>query len=113
MATNTNIKIKTLSHPNFGQIRTLKFNNECWLVATDVCKVLGVKNVTQAISRLEEDEHIKMRLCTQGQPANCVNKSGLLSLVLGSHKSKPLEFKHWLVDEIIPFMYKSENYILE
>ena len=37
-------------------VRTVEKDGQPWFVAADVCRVLGVKNVPDAVSKLDEDE---------------------------------------------------------
>lgn len=39
------------------QVRIVKVNNEPWFIAADICKALEIKNVTNAIKALDEDEN--------------------------------------------------------
>lgn len=40
------------NHP----VRVVLVNGEPWFVANDICLALNIQNVTQAISRLDDDE---------------------------------------------------------
>ena len=37
-------------------IRTVVKDNQPWFVGKDICDVLSIKNITQAMNRLDEDE---------------------------------------------------------
>ena len=49
-----NIQVFTNQH--FGQVRVVMRDGDPGFVATDVCRALDVGNISQAVSRLEEDE---------------------------------------------------------
>lgn len=51
---NTDIKIFT--SPVGADVHVVVIDNEPWFVAKDVCKCLGLDNVGQAMSYLDEDE---------------------------------------------------------
>lgn len=40
----------------FGDVRVTTVDNEPWFVAADVCNALDLRNSSQAISRLDDDE---------------------------------------------------------
>jgi prophage antirepressor-like protein len=75
-----------------NQIRTVEHKGETWWVATDVCKVLEIANVSMAVNGndstgdlgLDEDEKDIIRIpYTLGglQATLCVNEPGLYHLI--------------------------------
>ncbi|AYC29670.1 Bro-N domain-containing protein [Paenisporosarcina cavernae] len=92
-----------------NELRTLQQGEEIWFAATDVCEVLEIKNVTQALQRLDEDERSMFNIGRQGD-TNFVNESGLYSLVLGSRKQEAKDFKRWITKEVIPSIRKTGSY---
>ena len=56
-----------------------------WWVAQEVCDVLGIKNTTQAVNSLDDDERAMFNIGRQGA-ANIINEPGLYSLILRSRK---------------------------
>ena len=92
------------------QIRVIQVDNEPWFVANDVCKVLEIKNTTQAIQRLEVDERSMFNIGRQGE-ANIVNEYGLYSLILASRKDEAKKFKRWITHEVIPSIRKQGAYL--
>ena len=106
-------EIKTFTSPTFGSVRTLSVDGEPWFVAADVCKALDVKNPTDALHRLDEDECtlVSIEGASNGLPVNAVNEPGLYSLVLGSRKPEAKAFKRWITHEVIPSIRKTGGYI--
>lgn len=92
------------------QIRVVQVENEPWFVANDVCKVLEIKNTTQAIQRLEVDERSMFNIGRQGE-VNIVNEYGLYSLILASRKVEAKKFKRWITHEVIPSIRKQGAYL--
>lgn len=101
--------LQIFNNNKFGEIRTVTINNEPWFVAVDVCKALDIKNVTQAIQRLDDDERSMFNIGRQGD-TNCVNEYGLYNLVLASRKKEAKEFKRWITHEVIPAIRKTGTY---
>ncbi|MEN9568636.1 MAG: hypothetical protein RLZZ69_3832, partial [Cyanobacteriota bacterium] len=46
----------TLFDFNSQSIRVLTINNEPWFVAQDICRVLEIKNVSDAIKRIDAED---------------------------------------------------------
>lgn len=95
-------------------IRTLtNENGETFFVASDVCKVLELSNVAQALTRLDDDEKTDIILNdVAGRPnkAIIINESGLYSLVLSSRKLEAKVFKKWITSEVLPQIRKTGAY---
>lgn len=93
------------------EVRTVKDKyGEIWFVAKDVCKVLEIKNPTDALKRLDEDERARLNLGRQGE-TNIVNEYGLYNLILGSRKPEAKAFKRWVTHEVIPAIRKTGGYV--
>ena len=92
------------------KIRVVQVENGPWFVANDVCKVLEIKNTTQAIQRLEVDERSMFNIGRQGE-VNIVNEYGLYSLILASRKDEAKKFKRWITHEVIPSIRKQGAYL--
>ena len=65
----------------FGQVRVIERDGEPWFVASDVCKALDIGNPTQAVSRLDADEHSNTLISNEGNRGNpnvaIINEPGL------------------------------------
>lgn len=83
-----------------------------WWVAADVCAVLGLEQVSRAISRLDEDEKGVTISNTPGgrQELSTVSESGLYSLILTSRKPDAKRFKKWVTAEVLPSIRKTGRY---
>lgn len=96
-----------------SQIRTLDVNGELMWVAVDVCRALGLEQVSIALSRLEEEEVNSINLLdSRGvtHPTNIINESGLYTLILGSRKEEAKRFKRWVTSEVLPSIRKTGKY---
>lgn len=93
-------------------VRTVERDDEMWFVAADVCLILGLKNVTDAISKLDDDE--KALATTEGfgrgQGANIISEAGVYRLVFTSRKPVAERFKRWLAHDVIPSIRKTGSY---
>lgn len=101
--------LQIFKNDTFGQVRILEKDNELWFVAKDVCDCLEIKNTTDALKRLDNDERSRFNLGRQGE-TNIVNEYGLYSLVLSSRKPEAKEFKRWITHDVIPAIRKTGSY---
>jgi prophage antirepressor-like protein len=93
-------------------VRTTIKNGEPWFVASDVCQVLEISDIRQAMDRLDEDERGGCRIPTPGgeQEVRAVSEAGLYSLVLGSRKPEAKTFKRWVTHEVLPAIRRTGTY---
>jgi prophage antirepressor-like protein len=97
-------------------IRVIERDGDPWFVAADVCAVLDLSNISQAVSRLDEDEKGDIiSNDTAGRPNRVIiiNESGLYSLILSSRKPEAKAFKRWITHEVIPAIRRTGQYTLE
>ena len=97
--------LQIFKNHTFGNVRVIEQGGEPWFVAKDVCDCLEIKNTTDALKRLDDDERARFNLGRQGE-TNIVNEYGLYSLVLSSRKPEAKEFKRWITHEVVPSIRK-------
>lgn len=78
--------------------------------AADVCGVLGIKNPTDALAALDEDERARLNLGRQGE-TNFVTESGLYHLVFKSRKPAAKRFRRWVTEEVLPEIRRTGAYV--
>jgi anti-repressor protein len=103
------MQLQQFNFTDSQSIRAIEKDNEPWFVAKDVCEILEIQNVTQALDRLDEDERSMFNIGRQGE-TNIINESGLYSLVLGSRKPEAKAFKKWVTSEVLPTIRKTGSY---
>ena len=92
-------------------VRTMMIDDEPWFVAADLCAVLQINNVSDAVGRLDEDE-VTLVSNEGGGNINIVSESGMYSLVLGSRKPEARRFKKWITSQLLPTLRRTGRYIL-
>lgn len=100
----------------FGEIRTLKINNEPWFVGKDVAEILGYKDTSDAMKRhVDEDDKGVGEIPTPGGKQNMkiINESGLYSLILSSKLPSAKKFKRWVTGEVLPTIRKHGAYMTD
>lgn len=108
-------EITVYDNPDYGKMRTVTINGEPWFVAADVCRVLGLEQVTRAMDRLDEDEKGLLKVTHPQSPSkfmdvNGVNEPGLYHLVLCSTKPEAKAFRRWITHDVIPAIRKTGSY---
>ncbi len=111
-----------LSTFNFesNSIRTLVINDEPWFVAKDLCDALGIKNPSQALENLDEEERSMFNIGRSkvhggGGQVNIVSESGMYTLILRCREavkkgSIPHRFRKWVTAEVLPQIRKTGSY---
>lgn len=96
-------------------VRAINRNGDIWFVAADVCAVLNIKNTSQALETLDDDERSMFNIGRStinggGGVANIINESGLYSLILRSRKTEAKRFRKWVTSEVLPSIRKTGSY---
>ena len=94
-----------------NNIRFVGTPDNPWWVAVDICAAVKVKNPSQAIDRLDDDERSMLNIGRQGE-AWCINESGLYSLILTSRKPEARRFKKWVTSEVLPSIRKTGQFMI-
>lgn len=87
---------------------------EPWFVAKDVCDVLELTNVGEALRALDDDEKNTIRISDgiAGNPYKAtISESGFYRLVLRSRKPVAKEFQRWVTHEVLPSIRKHGGYM--
>ena len=105
-------RFQIFSKENLGSVRTILVDNEVWVCAKDVCDILEIKNVTQAVQRLDADERSMFNIGRQGN-TNFINESGLYALIVRSDKKEAKPFRKWITSEVIPAIRKTGMYMTD
>lgn len=108
---------------NYGEnenapIRVQVINGETWFVAKDVCRILGIINHKDAISKILDDDEKGVATIyprssngvVQRRDVNVINESGLYSLVFQSRKPGAKKFRKWVTMEVLPSIRKTGSY---
>ncbi|WP_420415830.1 Bro-N domain-containing protein [Marinovum algicola] len=94
-------------------VRVVMRGEDPWFVAADVCRVLGISNARDAVSRLDDDERDQVDAMTVGNTDgqtqrggarvfNIINESGLYALIFTSSKVEAKRFRKWVTSEVLP-----------
>lgn len=97
---------------NGKEVRITTKNGEPWWFAKDVCDILGLKDVSMSLQKLEDDEKLIQKLFVLGQHRQfwLINEPGLYSLILRSNKPAAKKFKRWITHDVLPEIRKTGGY---
>jgi len=92
------------------KIRMFDIDGSLWWVLTDICRALGISNVTQAARRLDEDERSMLNIDRQGKTI-IVNEAGLNITIIRSNQAMQkgtfaYKFRRWITHEVLPSIRK-------
>lgn len=85
-------------------------------VASDVCAILEIKNVGDALADFDEDERGIASIYTRGddnpygQEMLTVTEPGLYRLIFKSRKPVAKRFQRWVFHEVLPAIRKTGSY---
>ncbi|MFA7290596.1 MAG: Bro-N domain-containing protein [Melioribacteraceae bacterium] len=97
---------------HLNDLTTIEIEGEVWFSASEVCKLLDIKNSRDAVSRLDDDEKLMSVIPTAGQNRNVtfISESGLYALVFKSNKPSAKKFRKWVTKEVIPAIRKTGSF---
>lgn len=112
---STATSVASFSFENFP-VRAVNKDGNIWFVAADVCSVLDIKNTTQALAALDDDERSMFNIGRSainggGGEVNIINESGLYALILRSRKPEAKRFRKWVTSEVLPAIRKTGAYV--
>ena len=114
-------QIQIFEHEQFGKIRTVIIDGRIHFVAVDVCRALDIKNPSDILKRLDDDEKTKipesrvvvdpiLNIGSENREVNVVNEPGLYRLIFSSRKKEAREFQRWVYHEVLPSIRKTGSY---
>lgn len=103
--------LKLFENPQF-RVRVIMRCADPWFVAKDACTCLKIANVSDACSRLDEDERGIVSTDTPSgkQEMLIISEPGLYSLIGSSKKPEAKAFKRWVNHEVLPSIRKTGSY---
>jgi prophage antirepressor-like protein len=105
--------MKIFEYEHREKFRVLDRDGEPWFVLNEVCKQLGIGNVSDAARRLDDDEKDDfdiLDVAGRKQKFIIINESGLYSVILTSRKPEAKRFKKWVTSEVLPSIRKTGGY---
>ncbi|WP_020599181.1 BRO-N domain-containing protein [Spirosoma panaciterrae] len=96
-------------------LRETDIEGEPWFIAIDVCEILDISNVSDAVQKLDDDEKLLSSLPISGQTRKTwiINESGLYHLALKSEKPEAQNFRRWITKVVLPQIRREGRYTSE
>jgi prophage antirepressor-like protein len=100
---------------NENNIRVIGTYQEPWFVAKDICNILELKNVTEAMKIIPEKWRGSEKLNTFGGDQNMliINEAGLYKLIMRSNKPVAQKFQEVVCEDILPSLRKKGEYKIQ
>ena len=97
---------------NDENIRIVGTTENPMFVVKDICKILGLSNVTEVLRNIPENWKCSASLKSgQGlQTSNVVNKAGLYKIIMRCNKPVAKPFQDFVCEEILPSIGKTGEY---
>lgn len=105
-------KIETFTNETFGEIRTILINDKPYFMASDVAKALGYKRPNDAVTAHCKNK-VKFNILISGkeQKVNFITQNEVCRLIMKSKLPSAEKFESWVIDKILPIMYKTSEEI--
>lgn len=103
------------SSKEFGDIRTVKLNDEPMFCLTDICKALELSQPSKVRERLNEKGVNSIPTLTKGGKQNLlyINESNLYKTIFQSRKESAERFTDWVTSEVLPSIRKHGMYAVD
>lgn len=114
MSDNKDLQMSKYKFKGFSVRSGLDQNGNIWFVAKDVCDVLEIANVSDAISRLDSEDKsdtILNDVTGQFQSMLIISEPGLYELIRDSRKPEAKAFQTWVLHEVLPSIRKYGAYM--
>lgn len=100
---------------NYGgsAVRVIMIDGEPWFVAADVCRILGIVNNRDAVSRLDRDGVGSTDITDdlgRRQSVTVVDEPSLYLLVFNSRRPEAKAFQRWVTSVVLPSIRKTGQY---
>lgn len=95
------------------QVRVVTIDGEPWFVLSDLCKVLGISDVSIVRRRLDDgvcQVHPIVDQLGRAQQATIVSEPGMYEVVIRSDKPGAVVFRRWLTGTVLPSIRKTGSY---
>jgi len=100
---------------NEKNIRIVGTCQEPWFVAKDICNILELKNITEALKMIPESSRCSAKLNTfgGGQMMSIIDEAGLYRLIMRSNKPVVQKFQEVVCKEILPSLRLKGQYTIQ
>lgn len=108
---NSNTALSVYNFEAFP-VRITSRDGSPWFVAKDVCSILGLRNITEAVRGLDDDEKAEFRISevSQSRKVIIVSEPGMYRMTFRSTKDEARRFCRWVYHEVLPAIRRNGRY---
>jgi prophage antirepressor-like protein len=94
------------------EVRIIGDNKKPWFIAKDICNILELSNVSQAVSKLPEKWKGIYQNDTLGGKQNMItiSEAGVYKLIMRSDKIQSQKFQEWVCEDLLPTLRQKGEY---
>lgn len=106
----------SFQYQSTSEVRTVVIDGEPWFVGTDVARILGYANPSDALGRIDADDRRTATLAlSEGsrevtRDRTLVNESGVFFLIFGSSLPDAVAFRRWITGTVLPEIRRTGSY---
>lgn len=107
-------KLEIFKNEEFGEVRTTIVNNKPYICLADICKILGLEQVSRVKSRLNEGGVTTSKVIDnlgRHQDATFIDESNLYKVIFQSRKPEAEKFTDWVTNDVLPIIRKTGGYV--
>lgn len=96
-----------------AQLRVVMVDGEPWFVLADLCRVLGLDQVSRVKARLDDGVTSITPITDamgRAQDATIVSEAGMYEVVIRSDKPEAVTFRRWITGTVLPEIRKTGGY---
>ena len=108
--------LEIFASSDFGELRTVNKDGKIMFVASDVAKMLGYKNISDAVSK--HCRYIAKHDIPHPQgkgtlEVNIVSEGDVYRLITHSKLPSAEKFEHWVFDDVLPSIRRTGSYTVK
>lgn len=105
--------LRVFEDEDHDKLSVIDREGEPWFVLSEVCGRLEIVNVSDAASRLDDDEKDNIGIpdaIGRLRQTVIISESGLYSVILTSRKPAAKRFKKWVTSDVLPTIRRTGGY---
>lgn len=99
-----------------SSVRVVTIDDEPWFVLVDLCRALGLEQVSRVRARLDDDLTSSTPILDalgRTQYSAIVSEAGMYEVVIRSDKPEAKRFRDWVTKEVLPSIRKTGSYSIK
>lgn len=120
MTNHADVVPVSFTYQDVEELRTVVVDSTPYLIAADVCRILGLRDTSSALKVVDDEDkrilrrsegpHLLRGFPPQVNSVAAINESGLYTLVFRSGKPDAVAFRRWVTATVLPEIGKTGSY---